>query len=439
MRICFLGAGSTVFAKNVMGDCILTPELGEFEIALHDINEKRLEESYKVISKLNEKYKGKATVLKFLDRRDALKGANFIINAIQVGGYRPCTVTDFRIPRRYGLQQTIGDTLGVGGIMRALRTFPVLQEFAKDIEEVCPDAFFLNYSNPMAMLTGYLLSNTKVKAVGLCHSVQSCVPRLLKELKIDIDPETTKWDIYGINHQAWLLSVNDKDGNDIYPEIKKNAKGRNPTLLALADKVRLKMMDTFGYYITESSEHTSEYVPWFIKRINFLYWAKYLIPLNEYPRRCRVQILRWNITARKIKKGKIMDHKLSSEYGSRIITGIWTNKPYNFHGSVLNSAGLIPNLPREACVEVPIICDKEGFHPQTCKPLPEQCAAINCSNITPQLLTLKAAKTGKLQDIVHAVAMDPHTGAVLTLEAIEKMTRALYKKHRKDGYLPEYK
>jgi len=182
MRICFLGAGSTVFAKSVMGDCILTPELGEFEIALHDINEKRLEESYKVISKLNEKYEGKATVLKFLDRREALKGANFIINAIQVGGYKPCTVTDFRIPRRYGLQQTIGDTLGVGGIMRALRTFPVLQEFAKDIEEVCPDAFFLNYSNPMAMLTGYLLSNTKVKAVGLCHSVQSCVPRLLKEL-----------------------------------------------------------------------------------------------------------------------------------------------------------------------------------------------------------------------------------------------------------------
>lgn len=433
MRITFLGAGSTIFAKNILGDCILTPELGEFEIALHDIDEQRLNESYNVITALNKEYNGKATVYKFLDRRESLKGADFIVNAIQVGGYKPCTVTDFKIPKKYGLQQTIGDTLGVGGIMRALRTIPVLEEFARDIEELCPNAYFLNYSNPMAMLTGYLQTYTKVKAVGLCHSVQGCIPGLLKELKMEENPEDTNWEIYGINHQAWLLKCEDKNGKDLYPEIKKRSNK------AKCDRVRLEIMNTFGYYVTESSEHSSEYTPWFIKSRGGKLIRKYNIPIDEYPRRCRNQIRDWKKQSKNLNDGKFLKHERTHEYGSYIIEAIHTGVPYTFHGSVLNTDGLIPNLPREACVEVPVVADKEGLHPVKCAPLPEQCAAINISNITPQLLTLKANETRRFEDIYRAVAMDPHTGAILSLPAIKNMCKDLYKHHRKDGYMPEYK
>lgn len=439
MKICFLGAGSTVFAKNVLGDCIMTPSLGEFEIALHDIDEKRLNESFNVISAVNRGCNGKATIGKFLDRKEALRGADFIINAVQVGGYKPCTVTDFKIPRRYGLWQTIGDTLGIGGIMRAMRTIPVLEAFAKDIEEVCPDAYFLNYSNPMAMLTGYLLTYTKVKAVGLCHSVQGCVPDLLKKLKINhVNPDEVDWEIYGINHQAWLLKVEDKDGKDLYPEIKRRSLGRAPSLWAWVDAVRFKLMNTFGYYVTESSEHNAEYLPWFIKRFNLFLLAKYRVPLNEYPRRCRSQIRRWKRTSKKLEKQDTLVHEKSHEYGSKIIEALYTGKPYSFHGSVLNNKGLIPNLPLEACVEVPVIADEKGFTPVQCNALPEQLAAINRTNINPQLLTLKACQTKKLSDVYMAAALDPHTGAVLSLDKIISMCNALYKEHRKGGWLPEY-
>lgn len=440
MRICFLGAGSTVFAKNVLGDCILTPSLGEFEIALHDIDEKRLKESFNVINAVNKAANGKATVTMHLDRREALKGSDFIINAIQVGGYKPCTVTDFKIPRRYGLWQTIGDTLGVGGIMRAMRTIPVLEEFARDIEELCPEAYFLNYTNPMAMLTGYLLTYTKVKAVGLCHSVQGCVPELLKKLRMkDVDASQTNWEIFGINHQAWLLKVEDKDGKDLYPEIKRLASGRAPSLYAWVDAVRFEMMKTFGYYVTESSEHNAEYLPWFIKKFNPFLLAKYKVPINEYPRRCRVQIRRWKKTAKKLQSSDSLAHTRSNEYGSRIIEAIHTGTPFSFNGSVLNTDLLIPNLPKESCVEVPIVADKDGFHPQECRALPEQLAAINRTNINPQLLTLKACETKKLEDVYMAVALDPHAGAVLSLDKIKSMCDALYKRHRKGGWLPEYK
>jgi len=443
MRICFLGAGSTVFCKNVLGDCILTPELGEFEIALHDIDEVRLNESFMLIKAINEKYSGKATVLKFLNRREALTGADYIINAVQIGGYKPCTVTDFKIPRRFGLQQTIGDTLGAGGIMRALRTIPVFKDFANDIAELCPNAYFLNYTNPMAMLTGYLLKHTNVKAVGLCHSVQGCVPHLLRGLKLDksVDAEKTKWEIYGINHQAWLLSVHDENGEDLYPTIKHRAKHGPKTLSrGRTDAVRYALMEHFGHYVTESSEHNSEYTPWFIKKFNPLRWARYMIPLNLYPMRCRNQIRGWKKQSKRLLTDPaLINHSRSLEYGSRIIEAIHTGKPFTFHGSVLNTEGYIPNLPNEACVEIPVIADKNGLTPQKCNPLPEQCASVNITNITPQLLTLKANETRKLEDIFRAVALDPHTASVLTLPQIRRMCKALYKAHHKGGWLPEYK
>lgn len=439
MKICFLGAGSTVFVKNILGDCILTESLGEFEIALHDIDAQRLDESYNVIVALNKEYHGKATVTKSLDRREALKGSDYIINAIQVGGYKPCTVTDFVIPMKYGLFQTIGDTLGVGGIMRALRTIPVLEDFARDIEEVCPNAYFLNYTNPMAMLTGYMQKYTNVKTVGLCHSVQACVPDLLKKLQINVDPEKTKWDIYGINHQAWLLKIEDENGRDLYPEIKEKAFAPNRGLSAKLDAVRFEIMRTFGYYVTESSEHNSEYTPWFIKKFNPFLIMKYRIPLNEYPRRCRNQIRNWKKQKENLLNGNFLEHKRSGEYGSRIIEALHTGKPFVFNGSVLNTDKIIPNLPEDACVEVPIVADANGLTPQKCPPLPEQCAAVNTTNIIPQLLAIKASQTRKLEDVYRAVAMDPHTGAVLSLSAIKKMCKELYEKHHKDGYLPDYK
>ncbi|MFA5450283.1 MAG: alpha-glucosidase/alpha-galactosidase, partial [Clostridia bacterium] len=364
MKICFLGAGSTVFAKNILGDCILTPSLGDFHIALHDIDEKRLDESYRLITSMNKSLGGSATVSKHLNRREALMEADYIINAIQVGGYKPCTVTDFKIPAKYGLKQTIGDTLGIGGIMRGLRTFPVLEEFAKDIAEVCPNAYFLNYTNPMAMLTGYLLKHTRVKAVGLCHSVQDCVPRLFRYLGMQDKIEEAKWEIFGINHQAWLVSIKDGEGVDLYPTIKARSDTRG--VAVFRDRVRREIMHTFGYYVTESSEHNAEYTPYFIKARYPGLILKYLIPINEYPRRCRLQILHWKFISRRLLSNKEVKHTKSKEYGSRIIEALHTGKPYRFHGSVLNTRGLVSNLPPEACVEVPIIADGNGLHPEKC-------------------------------------------------------------------------
>jgi len=436
MKICFLGAGSTVFAKNVLGDCILSPELGEFEIALHDIDAQRLDQSFRLISAVNQKYNGKAKIFKHLDRREALKGADFIVNAIQVGGYKPCTKTDFDIPKKYLLKQTIGDTLGIGGIMRGLRTIYVLEDVAKDIQELCPNALFLNYTNPMAILSGYLQTRTKVKAVGLCHSVQACVPGLLNMFGMKDKEEGCSWQIYGINHQAWLTELLDKDGNDLYPEIKARSLSRK---YPKNDLVRRELMHTFGYYVTESSEHNAEYTPYFIKDLYPGLIRQYKIPLNEYPRRCRGNIRGWKKTAHKLDSGAMIEHTRSHEYGSRIISAALTNKPFFFHGSFSNAQMFIPNLPPEACVEVPVAVDASGFHPFKCTRLPEQCAALNRTNINVQLLTIKAAETRKIDDIIHAAALDPHTASELSLDDIKDMVKALYKEHHKNGFLPEYK
>ena len=435
MKICFLGAGSTVFAKNLLGDCILNAALGEFEIALYDINQKRLDESYRLITAVNNYYKGKADIKAHLVRREALAGADFIINAIQVGGYKPCTVDDFKIPAKYGLKQTIADTLGIGGIMRGLRTIYALEGIAKDIEELCPNALFLNYTNPMAIVTGYLQNFTSVKAVGLCHSVQACVPKLFNLLDMNEQLEGCRWKIYGINHQAWLTEITDKEGNDLYAEIKnRSLSNKYPK----KDLVRRELMHTFGYYVTESSEHNAEYTPYFIKDLYPGLARKYKVRVNAYLGRCRRQIRKWKKQARMLDSTEMIEHKPSDEYGAKIIAAATLNKPYIFHGSFPNTQGLISNLPPEACVEVPAIVDSSGFHPVKCGKLPEQCAALNNTNINVQLLTLKAWKTKKLQDIIHAAALDPHTASELSLDDIKDMCHELYKKHYKGGWLPEF-
>ena len=284
LKITFLGAGSTVFARNVLGDVMCTPALWECEIALYDIDAVRLEESYRILSAMNTAVnQGKALISTYLgpeNRKEALRGARFVVNAIQVGGYEPCTLLDFEIPKKYGLRQTIADTLGIGGIMRALRTIPVMEDFARDMEEVCPDALLLNYTNPMAMLTGYMLRYTGVKTVGLCHSVQVCTSTLLKELDMEDRLPGARDFIAGINHMAWLLRVTDREGNDLYPEIRrrareKNAQGGHP------DMVRFDYIDKLGYYCTESSEHNAEYNCFYIKSRYPELIERFQIPLDE--------------------------------------------------------------------------------------------------------------------------------------------------------------
>ena len=282
MKITFVGAGSTVFARNVIGDCILTPELGEFDVCLFDIDPKRLDESYQILSNINKTANGKAHITQTLDRETAFRGADFVVNAIQVGLYDPCTITDFEVPKKYGLRQTIADTLGIGGIFRALRTIPVMKSYADDMERWCPNALFLNYTNPMAMLSGYMQRFTNIKTVGLCHSVQVCAKGLLEELGMNEYVDNCRWKIAGINHQAWLLELADLQGNDLYPEIKRRAD--DPAYnTERKDLVRLKLMKEFGYYITESSEHNSEYTPYFIKDKYPGLIEEYKIPLDEYP------------------------------------------------------------------------------------------------------------------------------------------------------------
>ena len=437
MKITFMGAGSTVFARNVIGDCLCSEALRESEFALYDIDGQRLEESRVILEAMNNTMGGYGKITTFLgveNRKDALRGATFVVNAIQVGLYDPCTIIDFEVPKKYGLRQTIADTLGIGGIMRTLRTLPVLEEFANDMKEVCPDALFLNYTNPMAMLSGWMQRYSGVKALGLCHSVQVCRKGLLKELDMLDYFEGGKELIAGINHMAWLLECKDKDGNDLYPMIKERAKQKilDPEC---KDKVRLDYIDKFGYYCTESSEHNAEYNMFYIKSKYPELIDRYNIPLDEYPRRCVKQIAKWKDEYQQILKDGIKEHKRSHEYASRIMEAIVTDTPYKIGGNVPNT-GLITNLPKEACVEVPCLIDGQGVHPTYIGNLPVQCAAMNMTNVNVQLLTIEAFATKKKEHIYQAAMLDPHTGSELDVDTIIKMVDDLIETH--GDWLPKF-
>ncbi len=438
-KITFMGAGSTVFAKNVLGDSMLSEALRDFEISLYDIDAKRLEESYIMVDALNRNInEGRAKVTKYLgipNRRDALRGADFVVNAIQVGGYDPCTIIDFEIPKKYGLRQTIADTLGIGGIFRALRTIPVLEDFAEDMAAVCPNALFLNYTNPMAILTEYMLRYTDIKTVGLCHSVQVCTKGLLK--KLGMEPKRPLRElIAGINHMAWLLEIEDADGNDLYPEIRRRAIEilENPPE-DFKDLVRFEYIRRLGYYCTESSEHNAEYNCFFIKSRYPELIERYRIPLDEYPRRCVRQIERWE-KDRELYLSNNVTHTRTREYASYIMESIVTDTPYRIGGNVLNT-GLITNLPAEACVEVPCLVDKYGIQPTYVGRLPLQLAAMNMTNINTQLLTIEAAVTRKKETVYQAAMLDPHTAAELSIDDIVSLCDDLFEAER--DWLPEYK
>ncbi len=438
MKITFLGAGSTIFARNVIGDCMCSEALRDSEFALYDIDPQRLEQSRVILEAMQKEKGGYGKITCFAgveQRKAALKGADFVVNAIQVGGYDPCTIIDFEIPKKYGLQQTIADTLGIGGIMRALRTIPVMEDFARDMEEVCPDALFLNYTNPMAMLTGYMLHHTGVNTVGLCHSVQVCAKSLLETVGLEEKLEGCKTLIAGINHMAWLLEFKDKFGNDLYPEIKALVEDKlnDPDC---TNKVRLDYIKHFGYYCTESSEHNAEYNPFYIKSKYPELIERYNIPLDEYPRRCINQINAWKNEYQEILSSGIKAHSRSLEYASHIMESIVTNTPYEIGGNVLNTNHLITNLPADACVEVPCLVNGNGVTPCYVGNLPVQCAAMNMTNVNVQLLTIEAAKTHKLDHVYQAAMLDPHTGSELDIDSIKKMVDELIVAH--GDWLPKF-
>jgi alpha-galactosidase len=435
-KITFMGAGSTIFAKNVLGDCMLSEPLRDAHIALYDIDGGRLQESKVMLDVMNTNINdGRAHITAHLGvekRREALADADYVVNAIQVGGYEPATVIDFEVPKKYGLRQTIADTLGIGGVFRALRTIPVCLDFAHDMEEVCPDAWFLNYVNPMAMVTGAMLRGSSINTVGLCHSVQGCARGLLRRVGMLDGVKELQWKIAGINHQGWLLEITD-GGEDLYPEIKRraaqlNRASRQPGGPKHHDMVRLEIMLQFGFYVTESSEHSAEYMPYWIKSQFPELIDEFNIPLDEYPRRCIRQIEQWKERSQELVYNQDLGHERTHEYGSYIMEAMESDVPFRIGGNVMN-AGLIPNLPQKAVVEVACLVDRNGVQGCYAGELPEQLAALNRTNINVQLLTIEAAFTGKRETVYHAAMLDPHTGSELTLDQIRALCDDLIEAH----------
>ncbi len=437
-KITFIGAGSTVFAKNLMGDILGFPELSDSTLVLYDVNAERLKTSEVVAHKVAQALGAKPTIVATTDRQQALDGADYAINMIQVGGYKPATVIDFEIPKKYGLRQTIADTLGIGGIMRAVRTIPVLLEMSHEMEQLCPDVFHLNYVNPMAMNMWALQRGSKIKSVGLCHSVQGTAGDLCHDIGVPF--EEVNYVVAGINHMAYYLKF-ERDGQDLYPKIRefltsgKTAYRGHGGGVELADKVRYEMFKRLGYFVTESSEHHSEYVPYFIKRDRPDLIEKFGVPLEEYIRRCEEQIASWESLRNKLEAGDFeMEVKRSAEYGSGIIHSIETGEPRVVYGNVRNF-GLIDNLPDGCCVEVPCLVDKNGLQPTKIGTLPPQLAALMQTNINVQGLTVEAILSGKREHLYHAAMMDPHTAAELDLEQIWNLVDDLLEAH--GDYIPE--
>jgi alpha-galactosidase len=427
-KITFLGAGSTVFAKNLLGDIFSFPELANSTISLMDIDAERLATSEIVAHKVAEFFGVRPKIEATLDRRRALDGADYAISMFQIGGYEPSTVIDFEIPKRYGLGQTIGDTLGIGGIMRAARTIPVLLQACRDMDELCPDVTFLQYVNPMAMNCWAINRASEIKTIGLCHSVQGTAEDLARDIGIPISE--INYICAGINHMAFYLRF-ERDGEDLYPRLREvyHAKTYGRRYRECADHVRYDLFNRLGYFCTESSVHFSEYVPWYIKRDRPDLIEHYEIPLDEYPARCEEQIAEWESLRADYEQGQLeIEHERSHEYGALIIHSIETNTPRVVYGNVDNH-GLIDNLPQDCCVEVPCVVDKNGVQPTRIGTLPPHLAAILQTNISVQELVVEAVLTGKREHLYHAAMLDPHTAAELSLDQIWSLVDELIAAH----------
>ncbi|MBF2713926.1 alpha-glucosidase/alpha-galactosidase [Agrobacterium vitis] len=441
-KITFIGAGSTVFMKNIIGDVLQRPALSGARIALMDINPQRLEESEVVARKLISTFGASATVETFADQRQALEGANFVVVAFQIGGYEPCTVTDFEVPKKYGLRQTIADTLGVGGIMRGLRTVPHLWSICEDMMQVCPQAIMLQYVNPMAINTWAIAEKyPAIKQVGLCHSVQGTAMELAEDLSIPY--EEIRYRSAGINHMAFYLNFEHRqpDGSyrDLYPDLLRGYReGRAPKPTwnpRCPNKVRYEMLTRLGYFVTESSEHFAEYTPYFIKEGREDLIEKFGIPLDEYPKRCIEQVARWKDQAAAYRSADKIEVKPSKEYASSIINSVWTGEPSVIYGNLRNN-GCITSLPDNCAVEVPCLVDDNGIQPTTIGALPPQLTALMRTNINVQELTVAALINENPEHLYHAAMMDPHTAAELDLDQIWSLTTDLLKAH--DQWIPQW-
>jgi len=426
-----IGAGSVVFTKTLLGDILSFPELSGSEIALMDIDAERLKVAEVMAHRVADALGAKPKIAAYSDRRRALEGADYCIIMIQVGGYEPGTVIDFEIPKKYGLKQTIADTLGIGGIMRGLRTIPVLMAMCRDMEELCPDVQVLNYSNPMGINTGAILRGSKIRAVGLCHGIQGTAHWLARCL--GIPHEELEFIACGINHLAFFTRLAHK-GEDMYPKLRRLVE--EGADFVQHDRVRFEMFKRLGYYGGESSEHLAEYVPHFIRRDREDLIETFGVPIDEYIRRCIAQNEWWEQTRDKLLSSKEpLEVRRSSEYGSYIIHSMETGTPRVIHGNVLNE-GLITNLPPRSCVELPCLVNYNGIQPTYIGEMPPQLAAYVRTNINVQDLTIEAALQGRRDYIYHAAMLDPHTAAELTIDEIYSMVDELIEAH--GSYLPEY-
>jgi alpha-galactosidase len=430
-KIAFIGAGSTVFTRELLADLFSFPELRAASIALHDIDAERLETSAIVARHVAAKWDAHPSIEATLDRREALDGADYAICMIQVAGYEPGTMIDFEVPKTYGLRQTIADTLGIGGIMRGLRTIPVLLDICRDMEALCPQALLLNYVNPMAVNCWAIARASAIRTVGLCHSVPLTAAQLAQDMGLDV--AEIDYLAAGINHMAFYLRL-ERDGEDLYPRLREViAAGRIPD----HNRVRYEMLQRLGYFVTESSEHFSEYVPWFIKRDRPDLIERYNIPLDEYIRRCEAQIVFWNFVRDELVAGNEMpfERQRSVEFAPQIIHSMETGTPRTVYGNVPNH-GLISNLPPDCIVEVPCLVDGNDVQPTQIGALPPQLAALIQTNVNVQALTVEAALTGRREHIYHAAMLDPHTAAELDLDQIWALVDDLIAAHGE--WLPEY-
>ena len=452
IKLTIIGAGSAVFTKNIVSDLLSVDAFKKMEIALQDIDPVRLKASHELLNVIADKLNATPTITSHTDRRESLQGSDFVQTTIQVGGYKPSTVIDFEIPNQYGLRQTIADTLGIGGIMRGLRTIPVLLDIAKDIMEICPKAIWLQYVNPMcANMIAINNSFPEIKTVGLCHSVQGTAEMLAKDLGEKI--EDIDYLCAGINHMAFYKKFEKRSNNgtneDLYPRLKnladkiindeqlssRSKKIDHESDKVLHEKVRYEILRRFGYFVTESSEHFAEYVPWFIKKNRQDVIDKYKIPIEEYIDRCKSNIKLWEKLEKDMTPIYNQPLKRSNEYASFIMDGVANNNEITINANVMNN-GYIDNLPSNCCVEVPCIINSKGFTPQKFGRLPEHLAALMRTNINVQILTAEAAITKKREHIYHAALLDPLTGANLTIDEIYSMTDKLIEAH--GDYLPRY-
>jgi alpha-galactosidase len=441
-RIAFIGAGSSVFMKHIIGDILQRPALSGATVALMDIDKTRLDESEIIARKMVDQLGVKAKVETHMNQKRALDKADFVVVAFQIGGYEPCTVTDFEVPKKYKLRQTIADTLGVGGIMRGLRTVPHLWKICEDMMQVCPDAIMMQYVNPMAINTWAISAKyPRIKQVGLCHSVQGTAEELARDLEIPI--EQIRYRAAGINHMAFYLKFehrqNDGSYVDLYPALLKGYReGRYPKPSSwnprCPNKVRYEMLTRLGYFVTESSEHFAEYTPYFIKEGREDLIEKFGIPLDEYPKRCVEQIARWKRESNAL-KNEPMELKPSHEYASAIANSVWTGEPSVIYGNQRNN-GCITSLPDDCAAEVPCLVDDRGIQPTFVGELPPQLVALMRTNINVQELTVRALITENREHIYHAAMMDPHTAAELDLQQIWDLTDDLLVAH--GDWLPEF-